>query len=1740
MKAPRPVPLRPVPAARSLSRAAARESARGVALIAVLMAMTLLLLLALPFAVSMSRGAQVAVHAVEVRQAELASASVRDLLLGGAGLGHPTYDETPDCDGEDEFAARVPDVFPALRRDGRTRLGGELHDLQRLIALEAATPLLLANLLGSTARLAARLEPDASALQIDGGAELPDQGFVWCDHELIRYGGRQGNALVDLERGLQQERGFLRPDDHTVEIGALVLDHRCVLAACWSFDGRSGGTRLVREPLADPGQLAEIGRAGCGEFSRRELDRLEAVLAGAADATAAPVWGRPERVFADLLPPRPEDRFPGTRRLVVRSALHLGAGSPVRIRHLPSGRHEYALVMATSSARPGEPLTVLLPSTFYLDLLLPVTQEFPAIDTVVEPLVPPPVNVNTASAEVLAALFQGVRPGRDVRVHQTDREPAPPEAPISASEARELAGQIVASRAAHADGPFRGFREFAERLFAPRFEEAADIAGRLRWVYLYRALLTGRDSQIEMGTAPVCFASGPLVAYRAAASVQRSSAAAGIAARHERTGIAVAMPGLRLLRPWQTQEQLEEAFRLDQRARGWRTDPINTGGSADEPGNDPAPRHFAHVIAMAFPGVGLGESRFPARTAADSAIAPATAAVPYARWGVPGAREERGHESFATATDPRGHDVSRDGPFLIANTGPTGTATPPAEPRTHDLRFPFTGDAGGARRFGLGFWIEPDALQTGTLLDYGDGKDPDRNRISVQVRDAELLFEVLDEAGLDPDPSQSPAGVERTAAEWRLPLDQLQLPPRTPLHLCVAAYGNRPGDLSVAVDGWTRGERRYRTWLTAPLPPLDPAQFPEGPLGQSPRDPRFVEVQVESTEGFPQKGVLRIGLELFEYTDLTPGTFLCVRRDSAGGRGFRQRPREQRDDFETDGAGRPTVRWQDLPANRAAEVEPGHPAGAEVELYGYVALPSRDVIWRVGETAVAGTVGAWSVARGWIQNGRSIAVEFPNGGSFTLGEGLDETWSGSLQLCDPVPTGAQDPAAASTAVADGFPSNGGFALLVQRLFRFQPAQGGLTTAVGGIEVISYSRRSGSVLEGVQRAAALPGDDRQGRANAYDGLAHKFVTKWARNVTEPGSPPIPYSDVPTAILWVVPISLPLQNARDLPDPQQSGLSEWVQLLPRGDDTTDTEWVRYDALLNSHIVRADRGAWANAWFQLTFQRDFSAIDVGPLGPTNGQGLSPDAPWGQVRATSGEIGYVPQLESDFPQIHHARGALAFRGDPLTGTSSHPQPDSVVVPCHRLQLEWGNYAPVFTARPGRFDRVALIPAASAGADGMTRPSVEWHTVNWSMRYYATEGPRNADPGERLGVEPFQLVAFREGIRRTPLVGPGPTTATLDTRQMDRMVKFPGGELPAAHCKAVALGGGVAGGEIVDGLVDEIEVAEQVAESVCLSAGMTADAPGFTTLAFGRVDPHGLVFLGDDWTARFPAGGGLVAIDDEILAYRGISDGVFVIAENGRGLLGTEPRAHDRGAQVHFLTHRPAAILLSGVQPTGDELPVQAGGAMPPRSGTGLLGRTELLHWTWSRLDGETLTFSMPRAFPPGEDGDSTGGHGLFRGRYGTTPVGAGANEPLIAMPFRYWDRHVERNDDPDLHYFQFTSREAPVFFRGLRWREETTDRGVDVVCNVRADDRAAWHDDPRYTPGLWRLERAAGDDQPALLGLQATQLELRFATVYLSGCLDLVGGQAHGWKTAPRIERIELEYEGEGRILQERVTAR
>src|SRR5690606_37380382 len=165
---------------------------------------------------------------------EQASASVRALLLADVAGTHAALDPSPDFDGLDEYPNGVvlPALFQGLEDGGNVLLGGEVQDLQRFASLDAMSPLLLANVIGTATRLVDNFEPDATSMIVEDASALPEQGYLWLAHEVVSYDARDGNSLLGVQRGMFRELGFADGSEG-VAAHALVLDYRCVLATIW-------------------------------------------------------------------------------------------------------------------------------------------------------------------------------------------------------------------------------------------------------------------------------------------------------------------------------------------------------------------------------------------------------------------------------------------------------------------------------------------------------------------------------------------------------------------------------------------------------------------------------------------------------------------------------------------------------------------------------------------------------------------------------------------------------------------------------------------------------------------------------------------------------------------------------------------------------------------------------------------------------------------------------------------------------------------------------------------------------------------------------------------------------------------------------------------------------------------------------------------------------------------------------------------------------------------------------------------------------------------------------------------------------------------------------------------------------------------------------------------------------------------------------------------------------------------
>ncbi len=1710
---------------------ARRDRERGLALIAVLVALGVLLGLAIPFLLSSGHGEAAAIQRADTTQAELGAASVRDLLLAQAAKSHVALDETPAFDSVAEFAGHLelPEALAALGEKGRQLLAGETEDAQRRINVNTASPLVLANLLGSAARLTEKHEADAARLLLDDASRLPQAGVVIVDRELIRYARRTDRELLDLERGLRLADGFAGP--HLLAADLLVLDYRVVLAVTFPMLERQGDRRDQRIPYASIRELSRIAPLGFGAFTAEELDVLERACTVASMHEFGGPFGRAERVFAVM---------PGGLTLQVRSASFLGGGTIVRVRSVdaPERTGEFNLVWSVEAPQGGGSGTVNLPRAWYVNLLLPLKGQYTDIQTVIEPLLPQPVNVNTATREVLVAALANLRQGRRVRpaedpeAAQNPQEHADQNAatefgpPITRARATEIADQwlTVAGRGPEgmplpdgvdAAGPFMGFEDFEKRAMKPLLAGASGPAIQ-QLIRVYQNVLSGRDGQVEMGTVPLCFSSAPVVTYRAAAS--RNRLAGQVAARHEVQGTALVVPPRSLDIITATQEMFEEAFRLDRRAPFYTTYPINVGALlGNDRGTDPASRHNAHLLADAYPSMGFGQARFPSRDGNGSGFKPAPATTPLrARFAV--------HEDMVQSLDPEGRDVGKEGPYEMPNTGPSARGGQPQQRAgDHSRRsFPFTTGEGVAPT-AIGFWFRLEDTSPQALYDLA-GDQAERDRLELTIADGHVHLKIFDAAGTDPQGQGGPTSPELCAGQWKLPLqgeDGFNINAKTWYHVQVGAFGNRPGQISLLVDGVPRGEPEFRTYLTDILPIYSP-QTGRPFLEDS---PRFVAIPVESTEGFPPVGVLRIGLELFEYVEKNDSTFYCVYRDSRGGRLARMDIAEFRPEIPVDAQGRPTVSIENLTGSAAVDATPAHQKGAAVELYGYSIPLYRRSIWYPGQAQLAEGIGTFSIAR--AINDRTQVTLQVLGGTLNFGTGLDETTTEDILLGNPVVDPRSNrPVRAEEKILAGFPQAGGYALLVQE--NYGKDDNGNEIRVGGVEVIKYARRDKDKLTGIQRAVSLPTVNPDGIAG-FNGKPRRFVCVWNPNwIVARSQPPVPLYTLPQAQTYVVPISLPVSGS--LADPRTLGWTEWFQIYDKSDENK-TEWVRYDVLDGQHALRARLQAFHAVRFAITNQR----ADYGGNGDPrtgNGQMQRNDQPLVYNPPPQGleniGIGSHDRLEYDHPIIWQVRQALRFRGDWNT-TCTAQSSSAAVLPVHRAELDWGNYG-ALSGRVGRNDRVTLVEG-SAGPGG----ALDWHDVNWTGRRFGYDDPNVTDPqAEKLGPWPFQLVGLKDTVKAA-FTGPDDRDDRLDARVIDRIVKFPSGELPASYPQQAVFGGaGFRAARPVRGTIDELSVLSSRVPSLILDFDLTIDAQEVivrddaTVASFGVIGRAGVL-------NEMPRTGCMLLVDGELIACASASGGTLRIAKNGRGRLGSKARAHDEGTLVHVLTHIPVAILAGEVDLNSYQIATDGLGVFPRFGGTALMG-TEVFHYTWTH--GDQL-MEMPRFLDP--ESESRTPRGLFRGRYGT-PVGTGqSGEAIIGLPFRYWDRYRERTDDPELAYFQTTVRQGSAYYTALGWEEQNEEgKLVDIQCLARIDGAAPFTADPANTAGLYRFEAGSVDGKGNRLARQGDMLEARFHVLYRAGCFDPVTFLAHAWKYAPLVNAVVVSFEGEPRVLEERVTAR
>ncbi len=1706
-----------------------------------------LLVIATPFALSMRH-----LESGALLEREQESARAGALVAVAAARrhledSHPFYDlDSPHRDLPAELSP------PDLERRFAGQLGRDPTGVLRSVRIEdergkvhlgTASPWLLGNLLGGRTQLAEDVGDDDSLLPVRSDDGFAPAGLLWVGAEVVEYSGLGGDAFDECRRGFASDNlitSLARP--HVA--GTEVLDFRLLLLAEHGWRLRPGVFEVFRRVDG----LKEIGLYGEMTYTAAELERVRPYLTVHGDG---PVWRReqPVRQVFDSDVAAPE--------LLLADARGYGPGTIVELTDA-EGEREWSLVTRVMPWDGGHRVRLLEP------LLLRHGDGLSRVRA----LRREPVNVNTCALPVLVALLTGLGrpPVQDVI---TAHEAIALAEVLAAASAQGLKLEVQELR--HAVKPAIALGRFSQAdllaavehlgaRFQPAGMELADIAHELvgletlqapqpigrasaervaarlraagpgshedlravvdlalaageisatdRELILRNALDPG-DLALVGGTAPFCYASRDVYTLEAAASENLPNGRERARA-HVREVVSVAPAG-DAVRVFATQRDLEEAAARSSGWAGWGTGPelLVSGAGGAVVADVAAAGNSQGVFASGLDlggiedlagewGAALDQGRrLPGRSetlllgrVGPSDREPGTVLEPSSvRSALPGTVHFDEGARGLMGDSPAGLDFAR-GPVVLPVAGLV-----PALAGSQGLLSPFS----------VEFWFELDDVEAETIL-FDGGSDELEDRILIVMSDGELVARVHDTSIVDFE-AEVPEGRVPPTGEIRYAFDDgLVLQPGVPYHVALYVGGSRGSSMGLFVDGVARGRRSFTTRLVEGLGLTGGGTL----IGSD-----TTEILVESTAGFPRRGVLRIGPELVEYIDLDERHFIVAQEDGE----------------------------DDTFGGRAKRRTPGveHDVGEMVELFGYT-LPVFSEMLARGDGQLAAQMDEFSVAQldGSALNS-PIEVELTTllaSQTVQIGTGLLATES-TLPLR----------AAGSAPLSQGtFSASGGYALLMgyyEDYYGFdtellvQGSVGNLTETatgdqIGGFEIVHYTGFNGSALTGCSRGSAgipasvgpIPSDLEEGevsdlRVSGSFQDSRVFVTEFDAAVVNTGLYEIP--EEPTVI--VVPLSIPLVGSdlwndyHPLPqeaDPEASRAA-LVQLdLDFADAASSTEWARWDTATSDALVRDDIDA-VNA-----LATQYTGLDV-----WDPEKFTPDEDW--VEVLNDEIDFRGQVGT-------------VDGQHLSGADVRP-----VHVVGGFGVDF--FDPAMSGAPGRHDAVTLVSDEG---------EKEWHRVNhggddaldWGG--YWLFALRDPVLGEFVRTDVEDADNYRAAdLDLDDLLPPDSpyrdTIAQLqrESRLYTRVLKAPSGELPSVTPPAFLLGADYAGRPSRGGaIVDELRF--HVAETPGPLLPKTGRYVLSEEIEHGRLIldlerlllPDGLLddpLLEPDALAAvraLPQGGGLLLLGEEIVSYAGMdaeTTGTVYLA--GRGLYGTREQVHQPGEPVTPLLFWPAVPLSEDITATSAVLPLVERGTFPDAPGL-LWVDDELIGYTGH--DPQLVGLSMP-----GDRGATRiTSRGLLRGRHGTAAASHEAGALVRWMPERHRDQALLGAGGPASHVAGLGVSAPGAFFTDLALDLLLPDPGVGLAARVVLDQGVSPHADPDDHVDLLELVSApdAVGQQRLLgsVGRQADRLDLYLYARWLPGAFDPLEFTAQGWKLAPEVRRVVIAHDQPTLVLE------
>jgi hypothetical protein len=880
-----------------------RSSQRGIALLTVITALVALMIIAVPFAITMRMGYERSVHhnarseaknqvdsVLRFLEAYAVRTTERVELENRANDRKDLDNADPEMDTAEEFTPTLGDMSLALNvtqeeiTDGYgTNLGWEIEDENGKLNLNTCSFFALGNMLGLS-RLSKEIEPSATIIQLDDASQFPDRGYVKIGRELVKYGGKDGNALIDCERGIAAA------EPHHGKALKYNKKHWVVNYAAWAIS--------YYPVYRHPGEFTEFQTLNVGDISRlTELDPEIPVLTQADWERVRPfvtIWSKGELAdgWANMQELVEQTRLPSKdladfERFNFYNGYYYNIGTVIRFQEktdtnisrrpqkegLKSMRPlsmDYSMVFLT------KPVGVM---ESQMELFGKVHRKFRGNKLRIQYRTRQPVNINTAPREVLVALFSNL--GLKGHVNQW----------VTPEEAGKVADKIIARR--ESDTPLRSMEGFRDMLrsMVSKTREIQDQDFRA----IYRNSLNSHDGDLVIGTAPICFRTFDVYTLRATAQV--ADVGGRLLAKHDSTRVVEIGSQMTTSRGWDTQRDLEEQLVLSNDTRWWTTGPVNTGTFIR---NDvePWPRWPKQLsVARQFffpwdpydkqsekrerPYGDFRDKKSTSTLNGDARLSPARMAFDDAF------EDPRFVEHFDQQVYVEGFFAENG--YLIPLTGEI----------LDNAVF-----EGKVQPFTVQFWWQPRTQSSGNpvIFDVGEGDFRNRYTCYVDSDRNELVFAVKDNTLIDRN------------CEIRYDLEAQRVLPETWYHVQLIASGCHPSKMAMIIDGRAVGETTLLTRLTSSLAEDDSS------------------VPVENASGFPARGALLIGQEVVEYESRSDNSFVVRTNDSSG---------------TVEGRGR-----------RGTKVD-SHADGTPVVLFGY----SRPIVegLRKGGVTLDSEVGPWGI-----------------------------------------------------------------------------------------------------------------------------------------------------------------------------------------------------------------------------------------------------------------------------------------------------------------------------------------------------------------------------------------------------------------------------------------------------------------------------------------------------------------------------------------------------------------------------------------------------------------------------------------------------------------------------------------------------------------------------------------------------------------------------------------------------------